>query len=128
VNARELLARTPLAVDPGPYALAAWAPGTPPPEGALFSCVDDRETSALVAETVLDGLSPPLHADRGFALVTLDLPMDWDVVGVLAEVTAALAAANIPVGAVSAYSRDHLLVPAGRVEDALSALGPLCRG
>jgi hypothetical protein len=128
VSARELLARTPLVTDAGPYALAAWAPGTPPPEAAVFACRDDRETTALVAESALAHLPPPAHVERGFALLTLDLPMDWGVIGVLAEVTAAMAAAGVPVGAVSAYSRDHLLVPAPRLAEAIEALAPLTRG
>lgn len=36
--------------------------------------------------------------------------MGWEVVGFLARVTAALAAAGVPLGAVCGYSQGHLFV------------------
>ena len=122
MDAEELLRRAPVRVDEGPYALVAWTPGAPAPEDAFLVVRDDKETTALVREAEHDDLPAPERVERGWALLTLDLPMEWDVVGVLALVTARLAARGIPVGAVSAFSRDHLLVRADRVEEALAAL------
>lgn len=129
----ELLARTTLLVRRGPYALGSWPRAQ---DSAVFTGVvrtsddvcavmrDDRETTALVRESSLPTLPAPRRVERGFALVTLDLPMEWDVVGVLASLTAALADARIPVGALSAFARDHLLVPASRLEAAVDVLRP----
>ena len=125
MDAEELLRRAPIRVDEGPYALVAWPPGAPAPTSARFTVRDDKETTALVREVDLDDLDDlpaPERVERGWAVLTLDLAMEWDVVGVLALVTARLAARGIPVGAVSAFSRDHLLVRTDRVQQALQAL------
>jgi len=60
----------------------------------------------------------------GFRLLTFDTIMDFSVVGFLAEVTRILAAAGISVVALSAFSRDHILVSQADLPNALKALGP----
>lgn len=60
----------------------------------------------------------------GFRMLTFTAEMDFSVTGFLAEVTAILAAANIPLFAISSFSRDHLLVKQTELANALSALGP----
>ena len=62
-------------------------------------------------------------AEGGFRLVTLDVELNWNVTGFLAHVTAILAAAEIPVGALSAFSRDHLLIKQQDLGKALLVLG-----
>ena len=62
--------------------------------------------------------------ERGFRLVTFTAPMDFTVVGFLAEVTQILAEAHIPVIALSSFARDHLLIKQEKLADALKALGP----
>ena len=63
------------------------------------------------------------RVEPGFRLVTLGVELGWDVVGFLAHVTAILAAAGVAVGALSAFSRDHLLVKQDDLGRALRALG-----
>lgn len=132
-NVADLLARTTLVVRRGRYALGAWRHAESPAvhagmaraDGELgFVLFDDVELTALVPEDTLDELPNPQHLERDFAALTLDTVMAWDVVGVLAHVTGLLAAAGIPLGAATAYSRDHLLVPGARLEQALEVLGP----
>lgn len=134
-DARTLLATTPLVVRRGPFALAAWAPAQVSAVcQGLLRCrtahglviLDEREASALLPEAALLEMPPPRQVQRGWALITLDQPMEWDVTGVLAAVAAALAAAGVPLGAAAAFSRDHLYVPAERLDAALAALRPLC--
>lgn len=134
-DARALLAATPLVARRGPFALAAWAPAQVSAVcQGLLRCrtahglviLDEREASALLPEAALLEMPPPRQVQRGWALITLDQPMAWDVTGVLAAVSGALAAAGIPLGAAAAFSRDHLYVPAGRLDEALAALRPLC--
>ena len=60
----------------------------------------------------------------GFRLLTFDTVMDFSVVGFLAEVTRILAEAGISVVALSAFSRDHILVSQADLPNALKALGP----
>lgn len=134
-DARALLARTPLIVRKGPFALASW----PPAQASAVSAAalrsnsdvvlwmrDEREVTALLRESALSSAPPPRNSQRGWVLLTLDLPMEWDVTGVLAAVSGALAGAGIPIGAVTAYARDHVLVPADRLDAALAALAGLC--
>jgi hypothetical protein len=63
------------------------------------------------------------RVESGFRLVTLGVELGWDVVGFLAHVTAILAAAGVAVGALSAFSRDHLLIKQDDLGTALRALG-----
>lgn len=133
--AAELLARTGLVVHRGPFALGAWIPAQ---ASAVFAgllrgnerlaavVLDEHEATALIREKSLLEMPPPRQLERGWAVITLDQAMDWDVVGVLAAVTGALAAAHVPLGAATAFSRDHILVHRDRLEDALAALQPLC--
>lgn len=134
--AARLLAKTTVVVDAGPFALAAW-PVTQASAvhiGVLrarrvpyFVMEDALECTALVHEAALRELPPPRQAEYGWCVLTLDQVMTWDVIGVLAVLTSALADAGVSVGAVTAFSRDHLLVQAARLEAACAALRPLCR-
>ncbi|MBR0758677.1 ACT domain-containing protein [Bradyrhizobium sp. vgs-9] len=55
-------------------------------------------------------------------LITLTVHSALDAVGLLAAVTARLAAAGISVNAVSAFHHDHLFVPADRADKAMTVL------
>jgi hypothetical protein len=131
-----ILSQTTLHVRRGPYAIAAWpkeqAPSllaaTPPNEAFAMLILDELEATAVLPEATLEVLPPPTSSEPGWSVITLDQPMSWDLVGILAAVTTALAGAGISVGAGTAYSRDHLLVPTARLDDALAALTPLCAG
>ena len=64
------------------------------------------------------------RVEGDFRLLTFDLVLDWEVVGFLALVTRILAEAGVSCGALSAFSRDHLLVKQDDLPKALLALGP----
>ena len=49
-------------------------------------------------------------------------PLDHSLVGILASISTALAAAAVPIFALSTYDTDWVLVPEGRLEQARSAL------
>ena len=106
------------AVEPGSFALVG-VEGPPLPEdlalltppAQLIHEVD--ETSFLVREESLEVLlaaHPAARIERGLRWVRFESPMGWEVVGFLARVTGELAAAEVPIGAVCGYSRDHLFV------------------
>src|SRR3954471_20557558 len=63
------------------------------------------------------------RVEAGFRLVTLDVELPWNVVGFLAHVTQILASEGIAVGALSAFSRDHLLIKQDDLGRALRVLG-----
>lgn len=58
-----------------------------------------------------------------FRLLTFDLELSWNVTGFLAHVTKILADADITCGALSAFSRDHLLIKQSDLPQAMLALG-----
>jgi len=135
-SATKLLESSALVVRKGPFALGSWDPER---LSAVFAGVlrarcptamvmcDDLEVTALISESALIELPPPLQVEGPWALLTLDTVVAWDVVGVLAKVTRVLAAAGVPAGAVSAYSRDHFLVQVEHLDVALEKLSTVCK-
>jgi hypothetical protein len=87
---------------------------------------DKHEVTLLLAEKdwrTMRHAARDAKFEGGFRLVTLDVELGWDVVGFLAFVTKILADEAIPVGAVSSYSRDHLLIKQDHLAAALRVLG-----
>jgi hypothetical protein len=88
---------------------------------------DAHEVTLLLEE---DDWRTMRHAARAarvegnFRLVTFDVELPWDTVGYLARITDILASAGISVGALSSFSRDHLLIKQDGLAKALRALGP----
>ncbi len=84
----------------------------------------DEVTLVLLQEVWADfaGRLPDHRAEAPYRLITFDTPLEMTLVGFLAEISRTLAEAGISLMAFSAYSRDHLLVPAKRFDAAWSAL------
>ena len=137
MDVAELLRRTRVEVAPETYYViglrhADWArllesPELSPRPDALFMVLRDAHEVTLVLDEMDWGTVR--HAVRdarvegGFRLVTLDVELPWSTVGYLALVTNILARANVSVGALSAFSRDHLLIKQEDLGTALRALG-----
>ena len=136
-DAAELLRRTRVEVAPGTFVLAGmrhedWArllenPELSPRADALFMLLRDaHETTLLVEEEdwrAMRHVVRDARVEAGWRLVTFDVVLPWDVVGFLAHVTRILAEAGVPVGALSAFSRDHLLIKQEDLGKALRVLG-----
>jgi hypothetical protein len=60
--------------------------------------------------------------ESGYRVVTLDIELPWSTVGYFARVTEILAAAGVSVGALSSFSRDHLLIKQDDLGKALRVL------
>ena len=61
-------------------------------------------------------------------LITVDVVMEPELTGLVARISEALATAGVPVLSFASFSRDHFLVPAVQLDDALNALHKLqCR-
>ena len=91
----------------------------------IFS--DKQEVTLLLDETDFGTIRHAVRdakVERGFRLLTFTSVLDFTVVGFLAEVTRILAEAGISIVALSAFSRDHLLVKQSELATALKALGP----
>jgi len=61
--------------------------------------------------------------EGNFRLLSFDVELDFNVVGFLAEVAKILAEAEIPIVALSAFSRDHFLIKQQDLSKALIVLG-----
>jgi len=85
-----------------------------------------REQEGTTLVTTLDEAEAAgLHYAFVSRLITLTVHSALDAVGLLAAITAHLAAAGISVNAVSAFHHDHLFVPSDRADDAMAVLQAL---
>lgn len=133
----ELLRRARVEVAPAVFVLVGlrhdeWKrllenPELSPRQGSLFMLLRDPFEVTLLLEE--EDWRAMRHAARdakvegGFRLVTLDIELPWSVVGFLARVTGLLAEAGVSAGALSAFSRDHLLIRQEDLGKALRVLG-----
>lgn len=95
--------------------------------GEAFSAllVDKDEVTLVLPEDAVAQFSGRLREARlsaPYRLITLDVELPPELVGFMAGITEKLAAAAIPVIALGAFSRDHLLVPASHFEQAWQLL------
>jgi hypothetical protein len=118
----------------------SWLPGTfavcrlassdeipsSPPDATLFSLT---RTAGEVSVVCAEGVAPPdAEREMGWKAMRLDgpLPIPFEVTGVLAGLAAPLAAARIPIFAISTFETDYVLVrarDAARAEKALESAG-----
>jgi uncharacterized protein len=110
---------------PGRFAACRLEPGDPvppwvPAAGALVVIArTDEELSILCdAGIVPDGV----RAERDLRAFVVQGPLPFDAVGIMAGLSGALAAASIPLLAVSTFDTDYILVREERVGDARAAL------
>ena len=61
--------------------------------------------------------------EGSFRLLSFDVELDFETVGFLAQISKILAEANISIVALSAFSRDHLLIKQKDLPKALKVLG-----
>lgn len=61
--------------------------------------------------------------EGNFRLLSFDVELDFNVVGFLAEISKILSDANISIVALSAFSRDHLLIKQQDLPKTLKILG-----
>jgi uncharacterized protein len=137
MKAIEILKKTRVEVAPETFTLISlrhedWLkllenPELSPRMTAPFMIFRDKfETTLLLDETDFGTLRHAVRdaqIERNFRLLTFDLVMDFTVVGFLAEVTRILAEVEISIIALSAFSRDHLLVKQDDLAKALRVLG-----
>jgi len=78
------------------------------------------EELSIVCEE--DHIPSGVHAERGFAGLKVVGPLDFSAVGVLAALTAPLAAAGISLFSISTFDTDYILVRLTDLPDAIDAL------
>ena len=137
MNALELLQNTRVEVAPETFFLVSlrfedWLrllenPELSPRGSAPFMILRDAQEVTLLIDEIDYGTIR--HAARnaktegGVRLVTFDIELGWEVVGYFALISKILAEAEIPIGAISAFSRDHLLIKQADLPRALKVLG-----
>ena len=101
-------------------------------ESGIHFCAaiaDKDEVSLLLRDDVVEEFAGRLRAaeisEQVYRLITFEAPLEPSLVGFLAAVSQALAAAEIPILAYAAYSRDHIFVPGERYDAAMRALAAL---
>ena len=137
METEELLRRAKVLVAPETFVLVGLRPEdwrrllenpelSPRAESNFMLLRDSFEVTLLLEEDdwrAMRHVARDARVEAGFRLVTLDVELPWNVVGFLARVTEILAAAGIAVGALSAFSRDHLLIKQDDLGRALRVLG-----
>ena len=136
-SVEELLRQAKVEVSPATFYLVGmrhedWArllenPELSPRGTAPFMLLrDEHEVTLLLDETDWRTMRHAVRDARvegGFRLLTFNIELDWKVVGFLARVTEILANAGISCGALSAFSRDHMLIKQDDLAQALRVLG-----
>ena len=133
----ELLKKTRVEIAPETFSLVSlrkedWLkvlenPALSPRMTAPFMIFKDRwEVTLLLDETDFETMRVGLRdarTKRGFRLLSFDIELDFAVVGFLAFVSEKLAIAGIPIVALGAFTRDHLLIKQEDLSKALKILG-----
>ena len=60
-----------------------------------------------------------------YRLITLDMELEPDLVGLMAAISRVLADADVTIMPLAAFSRDHILVPAAQFDVAMQTLNTL---
>jgi len=129
---------------PGRYAVGRLDPGEPIPEWAsperagpspapvtpdhrnspyLFNVTrTDRELSIVIEESLVPPEPPGTKIERGFVALRIAGTLEFSQVGIIAMLTAALAAAEIPVFVISTFETDYVLVNSDDEHAAINAL------
>jgi hypothetical protein len=102
----------------GQYAVARFGADEDVPAGLDGEFVSVTRTAE---ELSVVGPSPQLEGDPLRALRVAGT-LDHSLTGVLLSLAAPLAEAGVPIFAVSTFDTDYVLVPEGRLDDALGAL------
>jgi hypothetical protein len=115
----------PLVILPDKLAVCRLAVEAPFPEwarpGDLLAFIRSRDELTVVC---VERLVPPeVVAERGWRVLQVQGPLDFALVGVLAAITAPLAAAGVSIFALSTYDTDYVLVKEDALERAIQALG-----
>jgi hypothetical protein len=137
MNIQELLKKTRVEVLPETFYLVSisekdWLkllenPELSPRMTAPFMIFKDKfETTLLLDEIDFANLRYAINKEKSegnFRLLTFDIELDFNVVGFLAEISRILAESEISIVALSAFSRDHILIKQDDLSKALKVLG-----
>jgi SnoaL-like domain/ACT domain len=98
------------------------APDVTPDAGLALRIDDPWQTSLVVPLGLVGSLPPPAVLIEPLRAIVLPGELPHELTGFIAALSGALARAGVPIVPIGAASRDHLLVPADRLDDALATL------
>ncbi len=99
--------------------IPAWLPLAAAPLTSVT--VTDRELSIICpSETVPEDVS----GESGWIALRIEDKLEFNAIGILASLLNPLAAAQINILSISTFETDYVLVPAAKLEQALTALRP----
>lgn len=137
MNASELLKKTKVEVAPELFTLVSlrredWLkllenPELSPRMTAPFMIFSDKWEVTLLLDEIDFGTMRRAAGDakieRNFRLLSFDIELDFNTVGFLSEISRILAEADISIAALSAFTRDHVLIKQKDLSKALKILG-----
>jgi hypothetical protein len=94
-------------------------------EGFVSMTRDKEEITLIVAEEIWHKMAPRFPdavAQERRRLIRFDTVLDFSVVGFIAEISGALADADISILSISTYRTDAVLVHESRFDDAVNAI------
>jgi len=107
-----------------PMAICRLGPGDVPPAwatgGVWWSMTRTGDELSIVCNEAT--VPHDVAASRGWRLLRFEGPLPLDQTGILASVTAPLAAARVSLFAVATYDTDYVLVPGAQRHAAIAAL------
>lgn len=108
----------------GTFSVCRLGPSDSVPEWAESSNLLSITRTASELSIVCDQEAVPgeVQAERGWAALVVEGPLDFALVGILADLSAALAEAGVSLFAISTFDTDYLLVPETSLDRATSAL------
>ncbi|HTX89864.1 MAG TPA: ACT domain-containing protein [Anaerolineales bacterium] len=108
----------------GTYTIHRLPPGTTIPVSVFtspfYSITSTHEELSIVVREEL--LGEGIRSDPGWSVIKVNGPLDLGMIGVMAGLSEALAKAGVSLFAISTFDTDYLLVKAGSLDQARSAL------
>ena len=136
ISPKELLKKSKIEVAPETFHLVSltendWLkllqnPELSPRMTAPFMIFRDKWEITMLLDEIdfgaIKGAIRDAKTEGNFRLLTFDIKLGFDVIGFMAEITKILADAGISIAALSAFSRDHILIKQEDLSKALKAL------
>jgi hypothetical protein len=97
-------------------AIPNWASG----DASFVSITRNAEELSIVCPQKWP--PPDIQNDPGWRTLKMEGPFDLSLIGILAPVATALAAAQVNIFVVSTYNTDYVLVKEAKLEEAINAL------
>jgi hypothetical protein len=108
---------------PQPLAIARLSPDSDLPGwlgGEFFSVTHTPDELSIVCEETR--IPAGVTVEKGWRALRVAGPLDFALVGILAQLSSALAAAGVSIFAISTYDTDYILIKEPSLPSALSAL------